>query len=269
MTLEELIARSASRMERGGIPSARLDAELFLCALLGCERAYLIAHGREQADADLAPRMERMVGRRLAGDPTAYLTGVQEFYGRAFRVTPAVLVPRPETELLIERALELAPRTLLDVGTGSGCIAVTCASELPDVRVTAVDLSSAALEVARDNAERYHVADRCTFLSGDLFQPLGTDARFDVIASNPPYVERTYHVETNEPELALYAGADGLDVIRELIAQAKSHLIEGGTLLCEIGESQGEAVRALAEEHFTTVRVLPDLAGHPRLLAAC
>ncbi len=239
-----------------------------MCALLETDRAGLFVQATHPFPDVLAAPLHAMVRRRLTGDPVAYILGKQEFYGREFAITPAVLVPRPETELLVERVLALAPRSLLEIGTGSGCVVVSCAVALQEAACTATDIAADALAVAEQNAERYRVAHRCTFLSGDLYAPVRGRGPFDVIASNPPYVESTFTVETNEPNHALYAGADGLDVIRRLIVEAPLYLHADGVFLCEIGEHQAEAVRALAEEHFGMVTIHSDLRQQPRLLEA-
>lgn len=251
----------------------RLEAELLLTALLGCNRATLLAH----LDAPLPPMAATIyrswVQRRAAGEPLPYITGHIEFFGLEFTVTPAVLIPRPETELLVETALAHAgpaPR-IADVGTGSGCIIVTLARHLPQARCYAVDLSAAALEVARLNAARHGVAERIRFLEGDLLAPLPEPV--DLIVSNPPYVAEseweTLPVSVRrEPALALLGGEEGLDAVRRLLAQAPASLRPGGMLLMEIGEQQGAAALALARATFPAAecRLLQDLAGKDRVL---
>ncbi len=234
-----------------------------------------------------------LIERRRRREPVAYLIGEQEFWSLPFTVTPDVLIPRPETEMLVSAALEggapaapvasgrgdsmqQAPRerrppALLDIGTGSGCIAVALARELSDARITAVDCSLAALDVARTNATRHGVAERIIFLAGDLYEPLPDGATFDLIVSNPPYLAPGDPASPElafEPRSALQAGADGLDVVRRLIAGAPARLVPGGRLLVEIGAGQADAVQALATAVGFQVRVEPDLAGIPRLLVA-
>jgi len=269
VTVREVIQRSASWLGDKGFPSARLEAELLLAHLLGVDRVVLYTQSDRPLDGGELDRCRALLRRRATGEPIAYLTGCREFYGLDFAVGPAVLVPRPETELLVDRARELEPSRFLDVGTGSGCIAVACAVRLPEAEGTATDVSAAALDVARGNAARHGVAERVRFLEGDLFAPLDGE-RFDLIASNPPYVAvgEAAEVARHEPALALFAGERGLDVIARLLAEAPAHLEAGGTLLMEIGEEQGDEVRALAARHFRRVEIHPDLSGHPRILEA-
>lgn len=215
------------------------------------------------------------VQRRAAGEPLPYITGQIEFFGLTFGVTPDVLIPRPETETLVEAALAWVKAhpdaVAVDVGTGSGCIAVTLAVHAPSLRLYATDISPAALEVARANAERHDVAERITFLEGDLLIPLPEPV--NLIVSNPPYVtddewdELPLSVQ-KEPRTALLSGADGLDAIRRLLAQAQTRLRPGGLMLVEIGERQGKAAQALAQAAFpqAEVAIVPDLAGKDRVL---
>ena len=205
----------------------------------------------------------------------AHLTGKKEFYGLDFEVTTDVLVPRPETELLVDRARALGGARLLDIGTGSGCVAVACAVRLPEALVTATDVSRAALDVARRNAERHGVMERIDFREGDLFAPLDpimgdTDARFDLILSNPPYVAVGEAVETagKEPDVALFAGPRGTEILERILDTAPQYLASGGTLLTEIGEDQAEFAEDRARAAFTSVTIHTDLAGLPRVLEA-
>jgi len=263
--VRDLLQRSSAWLADKGSASARLDAELLLAHVLDTERIGLFtASDRPLEDGEL-DRYRGLLRRRAVGEPVAYLTGHREFYGLEFEVTSDVLVPRPETELLVDRARELKPKTLLDVGTGSGCVAVACAVRLPEADVSATDTSDAALAVARRNAERHGAGIR--FSPADLFGTLG---RFELIVSNPPYVPdgQAADIGRHEPHVALYAGPDGMEVLRRLISGAPAHLESGGTLLAEIGEDQEEAVRAEAESHFAHVTVHRDLAGHPRVLEA-
>lgn len=257
-----------------GLPpgEARLEAQVLAAHVLEVNRAWLIAHGDEALDPAAADRLEAALSRRLAGEPVAHILGRREFYGREYRVTPDVLIPRPETELLVEAALERLPpdrpANVLDLGTGSGCIAVSLALARPDCAVTAVDASSAALAVARDNAAR--LGARVTFLESDWFAALA-GRRFDLIVGNPPYIaDADPHLSQGdlprEPRTALAAGADGLDDIRAIIHAAPAHLPAGARLLLEHGWDQGEAVRALLDARgFTSVETLRDLAGQARV----
>jgi release factor glutamine methyltransferase len=264
-----------------GLP--RLDARALAEHASGRSRTWLIAHGDEPAPPEAARAFGALATRRAAGEPLAYLLGAREFRGRAFAVTPAVLVPRPETEGLVDAALArlpaagadaFAPR-ILDLGTGSGAIAVTLALERPDATVVATDASPAALAVARANARALGAADRVEFLAGDWWDalPHGT-ARFDVVVSNPPYVaDDDPHLLDpalrHEPRSALASGPAGLDAIDAIVAGAAAHLVPGGWLLLEHGRDQGEAVRArLAAAGFDAVGTLPDLQGLDRVSLA-
>jgi release factor glutamine methyltransferase len=270
VTAREVLLRSASWLRQRGFESARLEAELLLAHVLGVDRVTLYVHADRPLDDAELEGCRALLRRRGEGEPVAYLTGRREFYGLELKVNRAVLVPRPETELLVDRAREIAPRRLLDVGTGSGCIAVACAVRMPGAAVTATEVSAAALEVARENAARHGVADRIRFLQGDLFAPVPGDERFDLIASNPPYVAegQARDVARHEPREALYAGPEGLDVIARLLDGAPSRLAPTGTLLVEIGEDQAAAALDLARARFERVEVRRDLAGLPRVLEA-
>ena len=250
--------------------------------MLSVERARLHAHPEVSVAAAAAQCFRALVERRASHEPLQYLTGVQEFWSLPFRVTPAVLIPRPETELLVETLLALNRRPdprVVDIGTGSGCIAISVARELPRAEVHATDCSPAALEVARDNAASLGVARRIRFAEGDLFAPLafpGADCRFDFILCNPPYVAAAEmpalqrQVRDHEPLVALSPGSDPLAVQRRLAEGATRHLRPGGYLLVEIGWSQEAAVRSLYAERrdIEIVEVKQDLAGIPRLVIA-
>jgi release factor glutamine methyltransferase len=251
--------------------SAALDAELLAAAALGIDRARLAADlDRMLATGELRA-LEALAQRRLAGEPVAYLTGRREFWSLDFEVTPDVLVPRPETELLVERTLAaisgLVRPALLELGTGSGAVAIAIARERPDAAVTATDVSAAALAVARRNAARLG-APQLQFLEGDWYAPL-TGRRFHAIASNPPYVadgDPALAALTREPHLALAAGPDGLAALATIVAGAPAQLVPGGRLLLEHGASQGPAVRALfASAGFSDIASHRDLAGRERV----
>lgn len=265
--------RDAGAQLRAGLAldaaAARIEARMLATAALGCSTTWLVAHGDEAADlARLAPLLQR----RLQGEPVAYILGVREFYGRVFRVSPAVLIPRPETEHLVDAALTLLPADrparVLDLCTGSGCVAITLKRARPQDTVTATDLSPAALALARDNAATLDA--EITFHPGDLFAPLA-NLRFDLIVSNPPYIAaEDAHLDQGdlrfEPRLALASGADGLDLIRRMVRAAPQQLAPDGWLLFEHGFDQGAACRdLLAQSGFRQIKTLPDLAGLERV----
>lgn len=276
-----LIREAEDLLREGPHPErARMDAETMLLGILRRRdpernRAWLMAHANSPTMPEVGSEHRALVLRRLAGEPIQYILGEAEFYGLPFRVTRDVLIPRPETEHLVEMAAALSsgfqePR-IADVGTGSGAIAVALAHELRHAHVTAIDLSERALAVAANNAERNDVAGRVRFLAGDLLAPVSGET-FDLVVSNPPYVpERdraslTVEVRDYEPGLALFAGEDGLTVYRRLIPQAFAVLVPGGWLVMEIGFGQSEDVAALlAGEGFRNVGITPDLQGIPRV----
>lgn len=273
-TILSLITQSARLLERAGVDTPRLDAELLLADLLGVGRAHLYAHPEQELDTDVLREFLRRLERRAKREPLAYILGRAEFYGLEFTVTPDVLVPRPETEVLVEAILARAPQTVADIGTGSGCIAVAVAVNLPQAQVWATDISEGALRIARENTRRHHVAERVHFLQGDLLQPLA-GLRLDVVASNPPYVTESERVSLQpevrdwEPPQALFTGADPLQFHRRLAAEAHFHLREGGWLMVEVGMGQAEAVARLLEEAgYRQVRILNDLAGIGRVVEA-
>jgi len=248
------------------------EARLLLGHLLGRNAAWLEAHRDEELEQADAARFADLVRRRAAGEPVAYLLGVREFYGRDFAVSPAVLIPRPETELLVDLAKTAvagieSPR-ILDLGTGSGCVAVTLALEVPQAEVTALDFSVGALEVARANAE--FLGARVRFLHSDWFAALNYE-RFDLIVANPPYIAvDDPHLSQGdlrfEPELALHCGADGLDAIRRIVVESAQHLRRGGRLYFEHGYNQGTAAATLlAGEGYEDIVQHLDLAGIPRV----
>jgi release factor glutamine methyltransferase len=260
----------AAALLRTASDTARIDAELLLAASTGLGRAQLRAFPERVVAAAAQESFEAAIRSRLAGVPVAYLIGRQEFYSLEFSVCPAVLIPRPETELLVERALAMlaskaAPR-VLDLGTGSGAIAVTLKHHCPAAEVTAVDVSAAALDVARTNARTYAAAMR--FLCSDWFSALAPAERFDLIAANPPYVaagDPHLAALAHEPRIALEAGPDGLAAIGLILAAAGSRLRPGGSLLLEHGYDQRLAIERLARSHGLVCRErLRDLAGHDR-----
>jgi len=278
-----------ARLRAAEVPSHTLAAELLLMHTLGRDRAWLYAHPEEALAGEILDKYFELVARRAAGTPTQYLTNKQEFWGFEFRVTPAVLIPRPETEHVIEVALERIgqrkqgrPLRVVDVGTGSGCLAVALARELPEAEVFATDISPAALEVARGNAARLSVGERVRFIEGNLLDPFLTawpdssSARFDLIVSNPPYISLAEReklpreIREHEPSAALFGGERGVEIYVPLVDQAAKLLASGGSLVVELGDGALEAVQDLFETRpaWMRVAVTMDLAGIPRVLAA-
>ncbi len=268
-----------------GVQSPRLDAELLLSHALACDRVKLYMDMPRPLDATELTAVRALVVRRRKREPVAYILGRREFYMRSFELTRDVLVPRPETEILVDRALEVLPadaERALDLCTGSGVIAVTLACERPSLRVDATDLSEPALQVARGNAERLGAADRIAFLHGDLFAalplplPLPDHARYDLVVANPPYVaaselaELAPEVRQHEPPLALVSGEDGLDALRRLCAGVAQVLRPSGFALFELGAGQASAVCELLarEPALTGVSAHRDLAGIERVVQA-
>ena len=289
-----VVVRTALReafaeLRAAGVPSHTLAAELLLMHTVGRNRTWLYAHPEEEIPAADAAHYLELIARRASGEPTQHLTGKQEFWGLELEVTPDVLIPRPETEHVIEVALDrLAVRELragrkqtltgeglqiADVGTGSGCIAIALAKELPGATIYATDISCAALAVARRNTVRHNVADHVHFLEGNLLG--GVAPPLDLVVSNPPYIGRREaatlmrEVRDHEPEVALYGGEEGYELYADLIMQASAHLKPGGILVLELGHNSLPAVQPLLDAtSWTNVGVTNDLAGIPRVLAA-
>ncbi len=284
-TLVEVVRLSTRFLSERGSESPRLDAELLAAHSLGLRRLDLyLQYDRPLGEEELEP-MRALLRRRAAGEPVAYLVGEREFHGRRFRVTPDVLIPRPETETLVERALRWCRATagaageglrLADAGTGSGCIACTLAAELPGANVVAGDVSAAAVAVARDNAARLGVEGRVTVVEGSWEAALGGHAAYDALLSNPPYITSAEmeglmrDVRDHEPRLALEAGADGLDTYRALLRGCLPLVRPGGYLALEIDPRRRDAVVGLVEEGRpgSEVAVVDDLAGRPRVVEA-
>jgi release factor glutamine methyltransferase len=275
--ISEFLFQGTGRLQFGPHPErARADAELLLMHLLRTNRTWLITHSSVDIGFDHWKPYFELLQRRHQGQPIQYITGEVEFYGLPFRVTPDVLIPRPETEHLVEKVIALAaafpkPR-IVDIGTGSGAIAVTLAHHLPHAAITAIDLSNSALAIAQENAQRNGVAIR--FLQGDLLAPVAQE-KFDIIVSNPPYVRTTdrdslsVEVRDHEPALALFAGADGLDIYRRLIPDAFARLVPGGFIALEIGYNQSESIHALlVVSGFQSIEFVPDLQSIPRVAVA-
>jgi release factor glutamine methyltransferase len=281
-----VLGAAIARLESDGVSSAPLAAELLLMHILGRDRAFLYSHPEYALDADQAARFARLIEQRAAGMPVQYLTGGQEFWGLEFEVNPSVLIPRPETEHVVEVALaRLGTRrddalTVADVGTGSGCLAVALARELPHARMMATDISPAALEVARRNATRHGVAERIEFCRANFLRTYLEDSRptkrcFDLIVSNPPYIgldeaaSLPREVREHEPHEALFAGPGGNEAYPRLIAQAEALLRGGGWLVVELGHKSAPRVAPLLETAaWSHVAVERDLAGIDRVLSA-
>jgi len=269
-----------SELLKASSSSARLDAELILSHALKGSRLDLVMKSEDLPSEMQLGLFEKLLKRRVAGEPIAYITGKREFFGLEFKVTPAVLIPRPETEHLVERALELCssisnPR-IIDLGTGSGCISISLAVELAKLgkkaSILALDKSQAALEIAGQNA-KMHAANSITFLQSDWFEGVSPQ-KFDLIISNPPYIaesDKAVSPETSfEPRSALYAGVEGLDAYRAILARAKDYLAPAGVILFEIGYKQSEELMGLAKNYFSQgeakLFVEQDLSGHDRIV---
>ena len=262
------------------IPSPRLTAEVLLAHMLQTDRMYLYVHHDQPLETEERNRFKVLIKQRIQGVPTQYLVGKQEFWSLEFQVAPGVLIPRPETEHLVEAAINLASQfpqpTIVDIGTGSGIIAISLKKELPQASIHASEISETALTIARQNADLLlYGTNNIIFHQGDLFAPLAGMA-FDLIVSNPPYISAveyasiSHEVKEHEPKEALYAGEDGLDIYRRLIPQAMSHLTPKGYVLVEIGYGQKKAVVELFEEHGLTIhKIVKDYAGIDRVVIAC
>jgi release factor glutamine methyltransferase len=273
LTVERLLAEGQLALSMHS--SARLDAELLLAYVLGCPRSTLLRDDRHTVTREQQAQFLAFIARRALGEPLAYLTGEREFWSLPLQVTPAVLVPRPETELIVERALVLldhAEACVADLGTGSGAIALALASERPRWRITATDQSAEALRIAAHNAQALGITT-IRFVQGDWFKPLAGE-RFDLIASNPPYIAAGHPALQDaalqhEPLSALASGPAGLDALLEIIQAAAAHLRAGGFLLLEHGSDQaGRVADALTAAGFGNVRCHQDLAGHDRVSEA-
>ena len=295
-SLRTVLYDAIARLERETVPSAALAAELLLMRALGQDRAWIYAHPEHELDVRTREQYFSLIARRASGVPTQHLTGHQEFWGLNFEVTPDVLIPRPETEHVIEVSLErlgvgsqaASQRRkeeirIVDVGTGSGCIAIALAHELPVAQIVATDISAAALEVACRNAARHSVTSRvdfieCNLLAAVLHGPRATvheSRSFDLIASNPPYIGREEaatlprEVRDHEPAVALFGGETGTELYSPLIAQAALLLKRGGILVLELGHNSAEEVsRLLSAPEWTSVAITKDLAGIPRVASA-
>ena len=301
MDVRTALKTGIAKLREAGVPSFTLSAELLLLHVATRDRTWLYSHPEENLPQEITDRFFALIARRAEGEPTQYLTGKQEFWGLEFEVTPDVLIPRPETEHVIEVALDrLALRELragrpqktigeglqiADIGTGSGSIAIALAKELPKAAFVATDISRAALKVAGRNAVRHGVGERIRFVHGDLLEGSGEERMmsrekaapllFDLVVSNPPYIGRreaptlAREVREHEPEIALFGGEEGYELYGELIAQVASNLKPGGLLVLELGHDSLPAVQPLLDAaSWTRVGITNDLAGIPRVIAA-
>jgi release factor glutamine methyltransferase len=281
MQVRDALSEAVEMLERNDVGSPRMNAEVLLMLTLNCDRTFLFGHPERELSEDEETRYASYIRERARGVPSQYITGHQEFWGLDFIVTPAVLIPRPETEHIVEVVKELAglmefsgrrPK-LIDVGTGSGAIAIALAKELPAAEVMAVDLSAEALEVTKLNAVRLEVADRVRIAKSDVMAEVERNGSFDFVASNPPYVALSEAdkvqdvVKKFEPKMAVFAGEHGFDVIDRLIPQAHEALRPGGYLVMEIGYSMSQATMDRLAD-WEDVHAVPDLAGIPRVVVA-
>lgn len=278
-TVQRLLQWTEEFLKKKGIASPRLEAQILLAHALGCKKIQLYVRYEEEPAEEVKTRFREMIKKRAEGMPNAYLVGYREFFSLEFAVTPAVLIPRPETEqLVMEVAKVIKPlpeARLLDIGTGSGCITISLAKHHPTLQAIATDISQAALDVAKGNASKHTVQERIDFRMGSMLEPV-VGEEFDVIVSNPPYITPTeietldISVKNFEPRTALDGGPDGLTYYRQIATNAPQHLKAGGLLMVEIGYQQEAAVRELfmANPALTNVRSFKDFAGHPRVVAA-
>ena len=273
MTIRDALRQTTGRFEQHGVSSPRLNAEVLLCHCLSVDKAYLYTHDERELASDELQRLEDATYERISGVPVQYIVGRQEFFGRYFTVNPSVLIPRPETELLVEKVISLKPTQgsrIIDVGAGSGCIGITLALEVANLRVTLTDISLEALQTARINAA--NLGARVDIACMDLLE--AASGPFDLIVSNPPYVSRAEtsrlqrEVREHEPHVALFAADDGLAAYRQLIPSAQQLLRPGGYLLMEIGFGLEERVLDLFDNRWKRLPTATDLQGIPRIVCA-
>jgi release factor glutamine methyltransferase len=279
-TIGRLLTWTSDYLKRHGSESPRLDAEVMLAHALSWQRVQLYTHFAEEIGDEPRVQFRELVRRRAEGAPVAYLVGRKEFYSLSFEVSSAVLIPRPDSEFTVvaflEQSRELQTVWALDVGTGSGCLAIACARQHPGAKFVATDISPAALDVARRNAGLLDVAERIDFRLGDLFDAVAADATFDMIISNPPYIptaeiERLERgVREYEPHAALDGGIDGLAIVKRLVNEAPRHLKPGGHLILEVGDAQEKPVQSMIEQQdlLTLAPTVFDLNKHPRVVRA-
>ena len=276
-TVGGIRAWAMEELKRASIDSPALTADLLLGFVLGWDRVRLLSHAEQELDDASWDCLRRLIHRRANGEPLQYLTGQQEFFGLTFKVTPAVLIPRPETEILVEKAIDLirnhsrSNARFVDIGTGSGCIAVSVAHHNPSLVGWAVDCSAIALKIGQENAKRHGVGNRIGFVQSNLLESFAQKPCLDFVFCNPPYVALDEYdtlpteVKNHEPHEALFGGADGLDVYRRLVPEAAVRMVEGGYLLLEVGMGQASQVGQLVEKEGLSLQpVLSDLQGIPR-----
>ena len=278
MNISEAIKQTEQALTNGNIESARLEAEILLANALKVDRIYLYVHSDEILTESQSKLYNDFIQRRLSHEPTDYIIGHREFMGLDFIVNENVLIPRPDTEILVETVIERLKDidgtiNIVDVGTGSGAIAISLAKFLHNAKVDAVDISEAALNIAKLNANNNDLADKVKFHQGDLFVPI-SDNRYNAIVSNPPYIPSAV-IDTLEPEVAKYepkialdGGNDGLNFYRRLIDESPAFLVDGGFLAVEIGYDQAQTVAELAKKHFNQVEVIKDLSQNDRVVVA-
>lgn len=276
-TIRDVLEWTSSHFGDKGIDTPRLDAEVLLAHALGTDRVYLYMNLDRPLSPEERKRFREYVIRRGSGEPVALITGVKEFWSIPFTVVPGVLIPRPDTEILVQAVLdevrEIVAPCILEIGTGSGAIAVSVATEIPTARILATDTDSTALQVAERNAQAAGVSESVEFAVSDLFEKVDPDRKFHVICSNPPYIPSgeigrlQREIRDHEPIQALDGGPDGLEIIRRIAVRAKGHLKPGGALILEFGDGQEQAVKAIlsTEGGFDEVRSFQDLAGKPRV----
>lgn len=278
MNVADALNESAKVLEANGVAEPMREASLILQFALNKDKTFLIAHREYKLSADEEKRFVPLVERRAKREPFQYISGKQEFHGLDFEVTPDVLIPRPETEMLVERAIEILKNierpTFCEIGVGSGCISVSILVNVKNAAATALDISATALEVASRNAERHAVRDRITFIESDLFSRLN-GGTFDLIVSNPPYVPAAHldglqaEVKNFEPINALTDGADGLSIVRRIVQESPNFLNAGGSLLLEIGMGQAQKVDEMFDRTiWKSIEIAPDFQGIPRLVSA-
>ncbi len=279
-TVRRVLEWTTGHLKKHGSDTPRLDAEILLAHARGCQRIQLYTQFDEPLSDSVRGIMRELVQRRTKAEPVAYLVGVREFFSLGFRVTRDVLIPRPDTETLVMEVLDgvkgIPTPKVLDLCTGSGCIAVAVAKNAKTSLVTATDISSAAIEIARENVARHHVTSQVDVIESDLFAGIPGDSKYDVIASNPPYIpsaeisQLDAEVSRHEPRLALDGGADGLTILKQIIDQAPGYAVPNGLLLLEFTPEQAEALLAIVAHHggYEEIVIRKDLAHRPRVLKA-